>query len=225
MAIGVGAKPSFQYAQHCDLDHLHCQFRYRVDPRATEARILQKKLVVSHIPHHPALRVFRIFRFVRFLRAARVARGIQLVRVVGSLNRGMRALGASMNRRGFGYIVALTCVVTLSGAAGMYAFENDSPGGLTSYGEALWWTAMLMTTMGSGYWPHSPEGRVLCIILALYAFGIFGYVTATLATYFVGRDAAHVDGEVAGTVAIGELKNEIAELRAEIGQLMRRDGP
>ena len=134
----------------------------------------------------------------------------------------MRALGASMSRRGFGYVVALTVIVTMSGAAGMYAFENGSPDGLNSYGEALWWTAMIMTTMGSAYWPQTPEGRVLCIILALYAFGIFGYVTATLATYFVGRDAEAEEGELAGAKAIAELKTEITALRAEISKLPQR---
>jgi voltage-gated potassium channel len=34
-----------------------------------------------------------------------------VVRVVGSLNRAMRALGRSFRRRGFGYVVALTVIV------------------------------------------------------------------------------------------------------------------
>ena len=38
-----------------------------------------------------------------------------------------------------------------------------------------------------------------CIFLALYAFTIFGYVTAALATYFVGRDADSEEAEVAGS--------------------------
>jgi voltage-gated potassium channel len=66
----------------------------------------------------PALRVLRIARAVRVLRFARAARGVRLVRIVTSLNRGMRALGASLGRRGFGYVAALTLVVTLAGAAG-----------------------------------------------------------------------------------------------------------
>jgi voltage-gated potassium channel len=170
----------------------------------------------------PALRVFRIFRAMRVLRATRAARGMRLVRVVGSINRGMRALGASMGRRGFGYVVALTVFVTFTGAAGMYTFENDRPGGLHSYGEALWWTAMIMTTMGSAYWPQSPEGRFLCVFLALYAFGIFGYVTAALATFFVGRDADSDEAEVAGGRAVKDLRLEIAALRSEIAALSRR---
>jgi voltage-gated potassium channel len=134
----------------------------------------------------------------------------------------MKALGASMGRRGFGYVVALTVIVTFTGAAGMYAFENDRPGGFRSYGEALWWTAMVMTTMGSADWPESAEGRVLCVILALYAFAVFGYVTAALATYFVGRDAASEEAELAGAREVGELRAEIAALRAEIAKLSLR---
>jgi voltage-gated potassium channel len=164
----------------------------------------------------PALRFFRI---VRVLRVWRATRGLRLVKVVGSLNRGMRALGASMGRRGVGYVAALTLLVTLGGAAGMYALENDPPGGLHSYGEALWWTAMIMTTMGSQYWPRSPEGRVLCVLLALYAFAMFGYFTAALATYFIGRDAERDDAELAGARAIQALRTEISALRAEVGAL------
>lgn len=146
----------------------------------------------------PVVRVLRVARAVRVLRAGGTVRGLRLVKVVGSLNRGVRALGHSFRRRGVGYVVALTALVTLAGAAGTYAFERDAPGSpLDSYGSTRWWTAMVMTTLGSDYFPRTPEGRVLCVLLALFAFAVFGYVTATLATFFVGRDAANADTEVA----------------------------
>lgn len=171
----------------------------------------------------PALRVFRAFRVLRIFRAARAVRGARLVRVISSLNRSMHALGAAMGRRGFGYVVALTVIVILAGSAGMYAFERDLPDGRTldSYGEAVWWTTMLMTTIGSDFWPLSAEGRVLCIILSIYAIGVLGYVTATLASFFVGRDAEHGDGEIAGSRAVAELRGEILALRSEIRALRR----
>lgn len=166
----------------------------------------------------PALRIVRVARVLRLLRAARAARGLRLFRLVSSLNRGMRALHTTLGRRGFGYVVALSAVVTLAGAAGMYAFESTAPsaGGLNTYGAALWWTAMLMTTLGSDYSPRTDEGRVLCFLLALYAFGVFGYVTAAVATFFVGRDAESAEGELAGARSIEALRQEIAGLRAEI---------
>jgi len=166
----------------------------------------------------PALRVFRAVRFLQVLRAARATRGLRLLRLISSLNRGMGALRASMGRRGFGYVAALTLVVTLVGAAGMYAFENNNADGrgLKNYGTALWWTAMVMTTMGSEYWPQTPEGRVLCLVLATYAFAMFGYVTATLATFFVGRDAESKGAEVAGAKSIEALRAEIQALRSDL---------
>lgn len=165
----------------------------------------------------PALRVFRIFRVFRFFQAARAARGLRLFRVLTSLNRGMKSLGASFGRRGFGYVVALTTIVVFAGAAGMLAFENETEGGgIKTYGDALWWTAMMITTIGSEYFPKTAEGRVLCFILALYGFAVFGYVTATLATFFVGRDAENKESEIAGAMDIKELRGEIAALRAEI---------
>jgi voltage-gated potassium channel len=169
----------------------------------------------------PALRIFRIFRVFRLLRWARAGRSLRLLRVVSSLNRGMNALSASLSRRGFGYVIALTLLVTLAGAAGMYTFENEAPGGLNSYGEALWWTAMIMTTLGSQYWPQTAEGRVLCVFLALYAFGVFGYVTAALATFFVGRDAENDQAELAGSKELAAIRGELSALRDEIRALSR----
>ncbi len=170
----------------------------------------------------PALRIFRVFRAFRILRLARTGRGLRLVRVVSSMNRGMKALGASLSRRGFGYVIALTVLVTFAGAAGMYAFENEAPDGPHNYGESLWWTAMIMTTMGSQYWPQTLEGRVLCVFLSLYAFGVFGYVTAALATFFVGRDADSVDTELAGAKQLQGLLDEVTALRDEIRVLSGR---
>ncbi len=128
----------------------------------------------------------------------------------------MSALGTSLSRRGFAYVVALTLIVTVAGAAGMYAFESTPTGGLASYGEALWWTSMIMTTMGSSYWPQTVEGRVLCVFLSLYAFGVFGYVTATLATFFVGRDAGTSDAGQNVVQALADLRAEVSALRSEL---------
>jgi voltage-gated potassium channel len=109
----------------------------------------------------PALRVLRIFRAFRALRAARAARSLSLVRLVTSINRGVGAARSTLGRRGAGYVAAITAIVTFAGAAGMSFLESPAalreaglaPGGegvgLGSYGEALWWTAMLMTTLGS----------------------------------------------------------------------------
>lgn len=138
------------------------------------------------------LPAFRLLRAVRILRVARAARGLRLARLLAGLNRGMRTTARGFRGRGIGYLVALTLMIAVTGAAGMYRFELDAPNGpgFESYGTALWWTAMLLTTMGSDAWPQTSEGRFLCLALAVYAFAVFGYVTAAIAAFFVGKDAA-----------------------------------
>ena len=161
----------------------------------------------------PALRLFRIFRFIRLLR---IFRGTRLIKVIASLNRGMKSLNATMDRRGFGYVMALTLAVILAGAAGMYVFENSA---FESYGVAVWWTTMLVITVGTEFWPKSAEGRILCTLLSLYGFAVFGYITATLASFFIGRDAQSKDAPVAGSVDIEKLRLEIKELKDVINAL------
>lgn len=165
----------------------------------------------------PALRALRVFRVMRILRFSRATRATRLVRVLGSINRSMAGLGRTFGRRGFGYVVALTLVVLLAGAAGMFAFERDvsDPSGIHDFGTALWWTAMVLTTMGSAYFPKTPEGRALCLLLALYAFTIFGYVTATLATFFLARDAESAD-RPATEADLESLREEMRLLRSSL---------
>lgn len=166
----------------------------------------------------PALRVFRIFRFVRILRGLR---GIRLIRIVSSINRSMRSLGATMRRRAFGYVMMLTLVVTFAGAAGMYALERTNAG-FESYSRALWWTAMRVITAGSAAEPVTAEGRALAFLIALFGYTIFGYVTASFASFFIGRDAEEKNAPVASTQDIAQLRSEIATLTKAIQELQKK---
>lgn len=137
----------------------------------------------------PALRVFRVARFVRVLRATRAVRGVRAVRIVTTFGRARRSVHALLARRhALGYVVALTLVVAFLGAAGMYAFERDTNPFFDGYVHAVWWTLMLLMTMGTDGWPLTGEGRALSLVLALYGFVVFGYITASLASWFVGQD-------------------------------------
>ncbi len=167
----------------------------------------------------PALRVVRFFRIARLIRGLR---SVRLIKVVSSLNRSMGSLNATMKRRGFKYVIAITLFVIFAGAAGMYAFEKE---GLESYGESLWWTTMLLTSIGSEYWPVTPEGKALCILLSIYGFCVFGYITATLASFFVGRDAEEKGAPVAGSADIAALRKDIETLNKSVHLLLQRSEP
>ncbi|MGZ8899922.1 MAG: ion transporter [Limisphaerales bacterium] len=182
-------------------------------------RYLQKNWLTLIALAVPALRVFRIFRAIRALRAVRAVRGIRLLRVVSSVNRGMKGLGHVLGRRGFGYAITLTVLVILAGSAGIYAFEREH--GLKDFGSALWWTAMLITTMGSEYWPRTVEGRILCLLLSIYAFAVFGYVTASLASLFMENDARSEGSELPAASQIDQVRNEVAALRKDLEPILK----
>lgn len=196
-------------------------FALRLALAPDRSRYLRRNALTAISLFLPAVRVLRIARLARAARTARAVRGLRLARLVTSLNRGMRALRATMSRRGLAYVLALTVVVVFAGAAGMYALEppDAEGGGFRSYGDALWWTAMIVTTMGSELWPRTVEARILCLFLAIYAFAIFGYVTAAIASFFVGRDAEDERGELVGAAALERLRAEIEALRREIGRV------
>jgi voltage-gated potassium channel len=163
----------------------------------------------------PAIRVFRLLRILRLIR------GVRVLKIVGSLNRSMRSLAATMSRRGFAYVVLLTIIVIFAGAAGMFAIEKHNPG-FSNYGLALWWTSMRVITAGSDFWPVTAEGRVLAFILSLFGYAVFGYVTATLATFFIGRDAENERSPVVGAKDVHDLKKMIQTLTQKMEQIQRR---
>ena len=81
---------------------------------------------------------------------------------------------------------------------------------------------MLLTSIASEYWPKSAEGRLLCLLLSVYGFAVFGYMTASLASFFIGRDAERQDAELPSAASIRELRAEILALRTELATGLRQ---
>lgn len=67
--------------------------------------------------------------------------------------------------------------------------------------------------------PATPEGRGLALMIAIFGYTIFGYVTATFATFFIGKDAEDKDAPTAGSKDLMKLSDEISGLKKSIEQL------
>jgi voltage-gated potassium channel len=141
-----------------------------------------------------------------------------------SADQGLQSLRRTMGRRGTGYALTFTAVVLLAGAAGMLHFENDSadPQGIHNYPKALWWVAMQITNIGSGYRPVTVGGHVICLGISIFAVAIFGYLTAVFAAFFIGRDAADPKSEIPNQTSIHQLSAEIVLLRKAIEDVLKR---
>ncbi len=157
-------------------------------------------------------------RAVRLLRAAQALRELSLLRLITTLNRGTRALGHIFVRGQLGYVLVLTMLVTLSAAAGAYYLEHDEPNTmLRSPGDALWWAATLVTTINSPLETVTVEGRLLGLLLRIFAIGITGYLTATIAVYLLGvpRQPSRDHATVA---ELRRLRRAVRHLEAMVAQ-------
>ncbi len=177
----------------------------------------------------PALRLFQIARLFVATRVVGALPSVRFVSLVTSFNTSVRTLRGTLRRRAFAYVVMLTVLVTFAGAAGMFVLERPHLG-FTSYGDALWFTAMIVLTLGSEDWPVTAEGRLLCVLLSVYSFTVLGYLTATLASMFIGADATSqpatgnaTTGDAKGIPSdMADLTTELEALRLELQTLAQR---
>jgi voltage-gated potassium channel len=171
-----------------------------------------------------------ILRFIPYLQTLPLARaltatfGMQVIWMFASADQGLRSLRRTVGRRGAAYALTFTVVVILAGAAGMLHFEKDAPvpQGIHSYPKALWWAAMQITNIGSGYQPMTPGGEVLCLGVSIFAVAVFGYLTALFAAFFIGRDAEDPQSALPNQTSINQLSGEVALLRKAIEEVLRR---
>lgn len=166
-------------------------------------------------------------RPLRALRAARALRSLSLVRLLGGVNRGMRVLRRVTRGRQFAYVGALTLLVTAAAAVGVLFFDRDAEGTtIRGFGDAFWWAAALVTTVNSEKYAVSPEARVIAILLRVFAVSVFGFVTASIASYLIGRDAEKRapsgDGESDMKPDITGIRDELAALHRDVIQFRRQ---
>ncbi|PYE52754.1 hypothetical protein DES52_11275 [Deinococcus yavapaiensis KR-236] len=74
----------------------------------------------------------------------------------------------------------------------------------------------MLVTMGSDYFPRTAEGRASAWLLALYGFAVFGWITASVASFFVGRDQPTNETDETTSVTNEALLNELTRLRAAV---------
>ena len=129
-------------------------------------------------------------RFLRVLRVLRATRALPLFRLLVFGGRGSEGALLLLKRRRLGQLALISMLVILIGAAMGFMLEAGGPGGqVDSFGDALWWSAALVTTVGSEINPVTTGGRIVGFLLMLYAVGIFSYFIASIATVLVELDA------------------------------------
>ncbi len=177
---------------------LECLVRYIVVPdrrRYFACRQIEPVLVVL-----PAFQVWRIL-------------GVEQASVIWG--EGTSHFLAILRHRGlFRVLLAATGLLFLGAWVDLLC-EKHAPGSnIHSYGDALWWAVVTVTTVGYGdRFPVTPGGRAVAVILMLVGIGLIGTLTATVASFFVQE---HTDANKA------QLQSAHEDLGARIGDLDAR---
>jgi len=91
---------------------------------------------------------------------------------------------------------------------------------VTGYGDALWWAAVTVTTVGYGdIYPVTVEGRAVALCLMVFGIGLISFAIGTATSWVVDQLKA-VDASARRTDReVDELTAEVRALREEIGRL------
>jgi voltage-gated potassium channel len=119
-----------------------------------------------------ALPVLRPLRLLRMLALARILNRSAAGSLVGQVT--TYAAGVAVMAVGLGSLAILDA-------------EQDAPhANITTFGDALWWAATTVTTVGYGdRFPVTTQGRFIAVALMAVGIGLVGAVTAAVAAWMV----------------------------------------
>ena len=200
-------------------------FAMRLATVANRIKLLKQNWLFVLAIFVTSLRFFPLLQSFPLVRVLTATFGIQMIWLFASAFLGMRILRRKIGHRGSGYVLALTFVVLFAGAAGMLHFEGgvEDPQGIHTYMRALWWTAMQLTNMGSGYVIKTTGGRIIDLCISIYAVVMFGYITALLASFLIDREIKEPKAEIAYQKSVKALQEEIIQLRRLIEDAFKNE--
>lgn len=139
------------------------------------------------------------------------ARPLRIARVVLF---GSRAVVGAKRFVQFDFIIIYALGLIVISATLVTAIESGTDSSIETFPDALWWAVVTITTVGYGdVVPQTAEGKAIGMVLMLGGIGIFGALTANLASFFVRTDSSSAPSADRG------LQEQLQALNQEIGLL------
>lgn len=145
-------------------------------------------------------------------------RPLRLLRLVTLLAVMHRSSGATLRGRVVFYAISGTALLIGVAALAMLDAERHADGSeIGTYGQALWWAIVTVTTVGYGdISPVTGTGRVIAATLMISGIALLGIVTATLASWLLEQIAEQDDAAQSAT------RKQVADLAEQVRLLAQR---
>ena len=120
---------------------------------------------------------------VPMLRPLRLLRLLAFARILG------RSATRNLAGRVTLYVIGSAIAAVGLGALAILDAERDAAGAnITTFGDALWWAATTVMTVGYGdRYPVTTQGRFVAVTLMVVGIAVVGSVTAAVAAWFIGQ--------------------------------------
>lgn len=144
-----------------------------------------------------------------------MVRPLRVLRVLTALSALHRTSGMALRGRITMYVGASVTLTVFIGALAVLDAERYAPGAsIKTFGQALWWAFVTITTVGYGdYSPVTSTGRLIAFVLMLGGIALIGVVTATLASWIVDEVSAEEKTDVNIT------REELEEVKRQLERI------
>lgn len=142
----------------------------------------KKKFLKYNIVDFVAILPFGIFSSFKY------GRSLKLIRVGTYLLRLIDNVKEVVFTNNFIYALGTTITITIAGSIGIYFLEVGSNKNMNTYGDALWWSIVTVSTVGYGDISIvTGFGRIIACILMVTGVGFLGMLTSTMSSYFFNK--------------------------------------
>lgn len=160
------------------------------------------------------------------LRPLRILRLLLLLKILN------RRAADSLRGRVLVYGVSAAILLVFCGALAVLDAERHHPGAnITTFGNALWWAVVTITTVGYGdYRPITVEGRLVAVGMMVAGLALLGAVTASFASWLIERLRDEEEVEETATrhdlqalhAQLGRMEQQLGDLRGALGGAHRQ---
>ncbi|WP_026881094.1 potassium channel family protein [Clostridium akagii] len=139
--------------------------------------------LITIIPFNSIFQAAKILRLARTLKFTKLFKTLKILRSAVFLLKIRKHIDDFLKTNNFHYVIWFTLTALFVGTLGIHFAEG------ISYGNALWWSFVTLTTVGYGdISPATPIGRIIASILMLVGIGFLGMLTGTISVFFLRKN-------------------------------------